>query len=224
MPKRFTNTDKWHKKWFRNLSIEGKILFLFLLDACDNAGFYEMDIELMHFFTKLSEQKINELLNDDYFQKDVIQKDGWLWIKDFIGHQKNLPLSPKNNYHKQIIGLLYEQQERFAECKIIIPLDSSPNINPERKIEKSSNKIPFNIFWDLYRKKVGHKDKVKKKWNRLSKKVQEEILKYIPKYIEAQPNKKYRKNPETFLNNNAWEDELISHKTEANVHLNAREL
>ncbi len=40
---------------------------------------------------------------------------------------------------------------------------------------------------------------------------------YIPKYKAAQPNKQYRKNPETFLNNKSWNDELIYYGTSADV-------
>jgi len=39
------------------------------------------------------------------------------------------------------------------------------------------------------------------------------IKEYIPKYKKAQPDKKYRKNPETFLNNKSWHDEIISAET-----------
>lgn len=71
-----------------------------------------------------------------------------------------------------------------------------------------STKLSFDIFWNLYDKKIG-KPKAEKKWNNLSLKDQEAILEHIPKYKQAQPNKTYRKNPETFFNNRSWEDELI---------------
>ena len=74
---------------------------------------------------------------------------------------------------------------------------------------KESNKISFDKIWNLYDKKVGDKSKLEKKWNSLSLKDQEEIIKYVPRYKQAQPNKKYRKNFQTFLNNRGWEDELI---------------
>lgn len=67
----------------------------------------------------------------------------------------------------------------------------------------------FEKFWDMYQKKVGDKEKIKRKWDKLPKKDKEKIFEYIPKYIQAQPDKKYRKNPETFLNNSSWNDELI---------------
>ena len=67
----------------------------------------------------------------------------------------------------------------------------------------------FEHFWNEYDKKVGDKDKLIKKFNRLSQKDKEAIMEYLPKYKLAQPNKQYRKNPETFLNNKSWNDEII---------------
>lgn len=72
--------------------------------------------------------------------------------------------------------------------------------------------ISFDLFWDLYDKKVGDKTKVEKKWNKLTNQQREDIVKYIPKYIASQPDKQYRKHPETFLNQKGWEDEIILKK------------
>lgn len=66
----------------------------------------------------------------------------------------------------------------------------------------------FMMFWNLYDKKVG-KEKCQKLWFKLSKKDKGECLDYIPLYKQAQPDKKFRKNPETFLRNKSWKDELI---------------
>jgi len=56
---------------------------------------------------------------------------------------------------------------------------------------------------------VGNKEKLKKKWNSLKPDEREEIMKVIPKYKLSKPDKQFRKNPETYLNNRSWEDELI---------------
>ena len=69
--------------------------------------------------------------------------------------------------------------------------------------------LPFGEFWDLYDKKRGDKGKIEKKWMKLSEREREAIMKYIPLYKEAQPDKKFRKDPDTFLNNKSWNDELI---------------
>ena len=53
-----------------------------------------------------------------------------------------------------------------------------------------------------------------KKWNKLSQKDKDNIMIYVPKYVEATPETKYRKNPETFFNRRAWENELPARSKE----------
>ena len=66
----------------------------------------------------------------------------------------------------------------------------------------------FYFFWDAYDKKVG-KTKAEKLWSRLTTAEKKACLDYIPAYKQAQPDKQYRKNPETFLRNKSWNDEII---------------
>ena len=67
----------------------------------------------------------------------------------------------------------------------------------------------FDNIWNLYDKKVGCKDKIRKKWNSMSKADRKAATEYVPLYVIATENKKYRKNFQTFLNQRCWEDELI---------------
>lgn len=69
--------------------------------------------------------------------------------------------------------------------------------------------IPFGDFWNMYEKKRGNVPKLEAKWNKLKDEERQAIMDYIPKYKQAQPDKQYRKDPSTFLNNRAWEDELV---------------
>lgn len=66
----------------------------------------------------------------------------------------------------------------------------------------------FDEFWNAYDKKVG-KPKAMKLWAKLTNKEKAACLDYLPQYKVAQPDKQYRKNPETFLRNKCWNDELI---------------
>ena len=82
--------------------------------------------------------------------------------------------------------------------------------NPEYENEYENEiNIEFDVFWNLYEKKVGSIEKLKKKWEKLKDSERTAIIEYIPKYKLAQPLKKFRKNPDTFFTNKSWNDELI---------------
>lgn len=65
----------------------------------------------------------------------------------------------------------------------------------------------FEKFWDEYGKKVG-KEKTRMKWNKLKESEKDEVLLSIPRYKIARPDPVYRKDPERYLSNRVWEDEL----------------
>jgi hypothetical protein len=67
--------------------------------------------------------------------------------------------------------------------------------------------ILFSEFWNLYDKKTG-KDKCEKKWKALKDDERIKIIDVLPKYIDSTPDKQYRKNPITWLNQKCWEDEI----------------
>lgn len=49
MAQRFTDSNKWLDNWFSNLSNDYKIVWLYLLDICDNAGIFQINIRLLNF-------------------------------------------------------------------------------------------------------------------------------------------------------------------------------
>lgn len=78
------------------------------------------------------------------------------------------------------------------------------------------NNYDFDDFWDLYDKKVC-RVKCEKKWNRLPHQTRSLIMEKLPLYIESTPTKKWRKNPETYLNNECWNDEVIFYEKARNM-------
>jgi len=70
--------------------------------------------------------------------------------------------------------------------------------------------IDFDWFWNHYDKKVGDKQKLKKKWNKLTDEERQNAMNYLDLYKQSVPDKQFRKNPETFLNNKSWNDEIIN--------------
>lgn len=68
--------------------------------------------------------------------------------------------------------------------------------------------VEFDKFWNLYDKKIGQQA-CRTIWKRIPKKDRRLIMEFIPLYKQCQPDKRYRKNPATFLRQRAWLDELI---------------
>lgn len=79
-------------------------------------------------------------------------------------------------------------------------------IAPPKEVK---DEYTFERAWNLYEKKVGCKAKLEKKWNSMSQKDRKAAIEYIPLYVLSKPDKQYRKNFQTFLNQRGWEDELI---------------
>ena len=107
MKKRFTDCDKWRDPWFRRLSGQAKLLWLWLLDNCDNAGVLDVDLELAAFQigSELKPGAIKEL-------KDKVEKlpNGKVWIRNFIYFQysvgNNKRFAPGCKPHAVVLELL----------------------------------------------------------------------------------------------------------------------
>jgi len=112
--KRFSETDKWKDEWFSSLNPIEKLVFLFLIDSCDNAGFFELNQRLNSFLIGISEAEYLGAIKG--LNRGLLgAKDGKVfWIKKFLFHQKNLPLNAENNAHKQIILILSQKKDLFS--------------------------------------------------------------------------------------------------------------
>ena len=86
------------------------------------------------------------------------------------------------------------------------------NENNEKNVKTTPSKTDgddiFEKFWKMYGKPV-EKKKCRSKWNRIKSVDQELIFKNLPAYVQATPDRQYRKNPSTYLNNECWNDEII---------------
>lgn len=85
-------------------------------------------------------------------------------------------------------------------------------VNKNNKYNGESNDSPiefsFENVWEQYGKK-GNKKTSNAKWNRLSNTNKALALKHIPEYVKATPDKQYRKNFETYLNQEVWNDTIM---------------
>ena len=86
MPKRFTDSNKWDKIWFRKLKPVHKCLWFYICDRCDHAGIWEVDLETASYF--IGEPLILKDI-ENAFEKQYLKLNGgirWL-LKDFLVFQ-----------------------------------------------------------------------------------------------------------------------------------------
>ena len=121
---KFTDAKKWDDVWFSELTMEQKVMFMYLCDVCDIAGFYEVNCRLVSLRTGIEDVRgtIKSL------SKSVLFKDNYVFIKKHIKHQRNLPLNLKNKAHIGIIKSLMENQDRFPEIYDTLPSQDANTI------------------------------------------------------------------------------------------------
>lgn len=66
MAKRFTDTNKWNDVWFSQLPNDYKLVWIYILDTCDNAGIWLKNIKNLNFFcnTNLTEEDLIKIFSD----------------------------------------------------------------------------------------------------------------------------------------------------------------
>lgn len=92
--------------------------------------------------------------------------------------------------------------------------DSKVYKNNKYSGESKDSPIEFSFenVWEQYGKK-GNRKTSKAKWDRLSKTSKALALKHIPVYVKATPDKQYRKNFETYINQEVWNDTIMPNES-----------
>ncbi len=94
-----------------------------------------------------------------------------------------------------------------ADSLILIPDSFIPD--PDSLQPQSEIVSEFDLVWEMYGKK-GNKKTSCMKFKRMSVTNKKLMAEHLPKYIASQPDKQYRKNLETYINQECWNDEITS--------------
>jgi hypothetical protein len=104
MSYRFTNTDKWNDAWFSNLKPNEKLLFIYLYENCDSAGFIELNQKRWSIDIGVTQSTIEGALKGLGRGLIISESRDCIFLRNYLKHQKNLPLIPeKNPAHRGII-------------------------------------------------------------------------------------------------------------------------
>ena len=158
--KRFTETEKWRDPWFRKLTAEAKLVFLYMLDNCDAGGVLSEDKELAEFSIgmMINWDEVMALIND----RVEILPSGSFWIKKFISYQYGR-LSKECKPHIAVFKALEKHgiNPDGAEQGVLFAKNgesSSAQIN--QRVCKGYPK-GMHTLEDIYKEKEKDKDKEK---------------------------------------------------------------
>ena len=211
MAKRFIDTEIFDDPWFMDLSKDAKLFWMYCITKCNHAGIIEINIKLCKFQTGIdSIETVIERLGDRLQRVN----ETTFFIPKFIFFQ--YPDFPRSNVRQQssAIEILCKYGLYDKELNTMLTLTKelpnsygNGNGNGNGNVSGNVSKIPFEKFWNLYDKKTG-REKCEKKWNNLTQAEKEKIIEKLPKYLATIQDKKYQKDPLTYLNGKYWNDEL----------------
>jgi hypothetical protein len=82
--KRFTDTDKWKKRWFRELGGKLRDVRQFILDDCDLAGVWDIDLDRVAYHT-CAEWVTLEEVKKAFNQELILLGDGFPFCSCILG-------------------------------------------------------------------------------------------------------------------------------------------
>ena len=142
MAKRFTDSEKWSKRWIRELPPNMKLFWFYILDECDHAGIYEVDIKAARFrigVRGLTREKILET-----FHRKIIpfKQDKW-FIPKFIDFQYG-ELNESNRAHLSAIKILRKYNLYENGRGLLGAYDGPMDMDKEKIKDKKPDKVIKN--------------------------------------------------------------------------------
>jgi len=131
MAKRFSDSEKWKDVWFTELTNDQKIIWIYLLDNCDNAGIFKLNMKLINFncSTNISVENFIFIFKDRITQ---INKESWL-INKFCIYQYGTDFLSKTS-NKAVQSAIKKLEEinilQLVDGKYTLSIPYLSPINP----------------------------------------------------------------------------------------------
>ena len=142
MAKRFTDSEKWKKPFIRKLPLKYKVLWFYILDDCNHAGIWQVDLDVASI--RVGESFNSEECIKVFGGKIKAFDNGEKWfIKDFIDFQYG-ELNDKNRAHKSVKDLLIKYNLIDFNKDLISPLQGYKDKDKDKV--KDKEEAPSLVF------------------------------------------------------------------------------
>jgi hypothetical protein len=138
---------------------------------------------------------------------DLFENDGSKFWSESVLYRLQKRADKSEKARKSI----QSRWEKFKRNTDVLVTNKGRITKKEKKkkdrIEKKGN-IPFKVFWDSYDKKIGW-IRCETIWSELTNDQRDACMSKIPAYKLSTPDKKFRLNPEKYLSQKGWLNEII---------------
>jgi hypothetical protein len=166
MAKRFTDTDKWKKPWFRELGSKLQLIWIYICDNCDHAGIWDVDLKTVTHHTGLK-ISLEEVASAFRGKVHVFEQGSKLWVIPFFefqyGANKESFRARQSALQKLIrLGLVDESgkclvtlSEELTNSLGIGIGNSIGNKGGAGGIKTPASSFDFEPLWQVYPRKVN---------------------------------------------------------------------
>lgn len=171
---------------------------------CDGGWYDEALMSVMNARRDyLKKQSINGVIGQ--FFKKITAKHGRKFADKVRLYLKNATKEDVYSFVKSLESI--DKQSVITALKAKFQGSVKHLANEDTTVEDETT--AFETVWALYDKK-GNKKTSQRRWKGLSQKSKDLAVKHIPLYVASTPEIRYRKNFETYISQEAWNDEIIS--------------
>ena len=153
-------------------------------------------------------KKLNKCWNFMESIDIISSNNGETFNKQLLNYSEKYKIKKEKNLKR-----ISQWRENQDVEENVTHYQSVRNADKEKKSKVNISKVnildsAFDEWWDKYDKKIN-KDKSISKWNILTIEEKQLALKIVESYVDSTPDKTFRKDPTTYLNNKSFNDEII---------------
>lgn len=219
MSKRFTDTNKYKKSFFRGLPGPYKLFWDFLYHDCDHAGIWHVDMDIAQIYLgvdmAVDKDTAIKLFNQGEERVRVLNGGTKWFIVPFVTFQYGT-LNPLNRLHASVLQRLHGEKIKALPSPLLEAKDKDKDKdkNKDKAFEQKKKETFFHdTFWSTYPKREAKKDAFQA-WLKIDTELYDKIIAAIQaqKVSENWTKEKGKYIPlaATWLNGRRWEDETTT--------------